>query len=42
MTVFHVLVLEKVFNLVENVVDQSHGVIVHIRYFFFKIVQLTW
>ena len=41
-TVSHVLILEKVFNLVENVADWSHGVIVHICYYFFEIVQMTW
>ena len=41
-TMFHVTILEKVFDFVTNVVNWSEGVIVHLCYFFKIIIQLTW
>ena len=40
-TTFHVPVLDKVFNSVENVAEWSYGVIIHFCCFFFEIVQMT-
>ena len=41
-TALHVPVLEKVFNLIENIFDWSYRVIMHICNFFFEISQMTW
>ena len=39
---FHVPVLKKVFNFVENAVNWSDGVIMNLCHFFIKIVHMTW
>ena len=39
---WHVPILERVFNLVENVVEWSYGIIINICYFFFGIDQMNW
>ena len=41
-TPYHVPVLGKIFNFVENIIDWIDGVIMNFCHFFFKIVQINW